>query len=128
MPGSPMALLDAADLIASVPPCDSLPAGMVAEVASAARSQRFEPGVTILAQDGPPSGALYVIGSGTAEILDAARLIDEPGVGQAFGELSLLSGARPTATVRAGPDLVCLVIDGEVARRVLSTAGGVAFV
>lgn len=123
-----MALLDAADLIASVPPFDSLPAGTLAEVAGAARSQRFEPGVTILAQDGPASDALYVIGSGTAEILDGTRLIDEPGVGQAFGELSLLSGARPTATVRAGPDLVCLVVDGEVARRVLSTAGGVAFV
>lgn len=87
-PGSPIALLDAADLIASVPPFDSLPAGTLVEVASVARSQRFEPGATILAQDGPPSDALYVIGSGTAEILEGTRLIDEPGVGQAFGELS----------------------------------------
>jgi CBS domain-containing protein len=39
-----------------------------------------------------------------------------------------VSGAPPTATVVAGDELVCLVVGGEVARRALVTAGGVAFV
>ena len=115
-------------LLREVPPFDSLPAEAFAEVANAARDERFEPGTPILAQDGRASEALYVIRSGTAEIWSGPRLIDEPGAGEVFGELSLLSGAQPTATVRAGKDLACLVIDGDVARRVLGTAGGVAFV
>ena len=77
---------------------------------------------------GPPSGALYLIVSGHAEIRDEGRIVDLPGAGEVFGELSLLSGASPTVSVIAGKDLACLTIDGEVARDVLGTAGGVAFV
>ncbi len=114
--------------LAAAPPFDALAPDDLAETAKATHEERFAPGTTILHQGGPPSPALYLIRSGHVEIRDLGRLIDQPGPGEVFGELSLLSGAEPTATVIAGDDLVCLVVDGDVARRVLGTAGGVAFV
>ena len=120
------------DLVGSLnasPPFNALVLDRVQEVARATQVERFAAGEAILRQDGgSPSPALYMIRSGHVEIWDSGRLIDQPGVGEVFGELSLLTGAPPTATVVAGDDLVCLAVRGDVAREVLGTAGGVAFV
>jgi CBS domain-containing protein len=119
------------DLIGSLrasPPFNALALDRVQEVARATRVERFAAGTTILRQGGPPSPALYLIRSGHVEIREGGRLVDQPGAGEVFGELSLLSGTSPTATVVAGEELICLTVGGEVAREVLGTAGGVAFV
>jgi CBS domain-containing protein len=110
------------------PPFDALGPEQLTRVAAATQQKRFEAGTEILGQGGPPSRALFVIREGSVDVRDADRSLDEPGPGEVFGELSLLSGSGPTATVIAGEGLVCLVVDGEVAREVLGTAGGVAFV
>ncbi len=117
-----------ADVLGSSPPFDALAPDRRVEVAKATHVERFTTGATILHQGGSASTALFVIRSGHVQIRDHNRIVDQPGPGEVFGELSLLSGAQPTATVVAGEDLVCLVVDGEVARDVLGTAGGVAFV
>lgn len=117
-----------AGMLGSSPPFDALTPDRLVEVAKATHVERFATGATILHQGGPASTALFVIRSGHVQIRDHNRIVDQPGPGEVFGELSLLSGAQPTATVVAGEDLVCLVVDGEVARHVLGTAGGVAFV
>ena len=119
------------DLVASLkasPPFDALALDRVQDVARGTRVERFAAGTTILRQGDAPSPALYLIRSGHVEIRDGGRLLDQPGAGEVFGELSLLSGTSPTATVVAGEGLVCLAVDGDVAREVLGTAGGVAFV
>jgi CBS domain-containing protein len=115
-------------VLGSSPPFDALAPDRLMEVAKATHQERFATGATILHQGGPASTALFLIRSGHVQIRDHQRLVDQPGPGEVFGELSLLSGAQPTATVVAGEDLVCLVVDGDVARHVLGTAGGVAFV
>ncbi len=56
------------------------------------------------------------------------QLVDAPGPGEVFGELSLLAGSAPTATVRASEDVECLLLDRAAASSVLGTSGGVAFV
>jgi signal-transduction protein with cAMP-binding, CBS, and nucleotidyltransferase domain len=119
------------DLVGSLnmsPPFNALSLDRVQEVARATQLERFAAGATILRQGGPPSPALYLIRSGHVEIREGGRLVDQPGAGEVFGELSLLTGAPPTATVVAGNELVCLAVGGDVAREVLGTAGGVAFV
>jgi len=115
--------------LGAAPPFDALAPDRLAAVAAATRARAFEPDVELLHQGGAPSTALYLISSGTAQVLDGEELLDAPGPGEVFGELSLLAGMGPTATVRAGPDgMTCLVVDGDVARDVLGTAGGIAFV
>jgi signal-transduction protein with cAMP-binding, CBS, and nucleotidyltransferase domain len=110
------------------PPFDALDPDRLLEVAKATRQERPTAGTELLSQGGPPSGGLYVIEVGHVQVQDGGRVLDEPGPGEVFGELSLLSGGSPTATVVASEDLVCLVVDGAVARQVLGTAGGVDFV
>ena len=110
------------------PPFDALHVDRVEEVAKATRVERFPASTTILRQGGEPSTALYLIRSGHVEIREGGRLVDQPGAGEVFGELSLLSGVPPTATVVAGEDLICLAVGGDVARQILGTAGGVTFV
>jgi len=117
-----------ADALVPTPPFDALDRDRLVEVAKATSEQRFPPGTELLRQDGPPARGLSVIRSGSVEVRDHGRVLDQPGPGEVFGELSLLSGDAPSATIVAGDDLVCLVVDGEVARQVLGTAGGVAFV
>ena len=119
---------DIARALSSSPPFDALPPETIAAVAKATRVDSFVSGTTILAQGGAPSTALYLVSAGHVEIRDGGSLIDQPGAGEVFGELSLLSGASPMVTVLAGDETVCLVVDGAVAREVLGTAGGVAFV
>ena len=119
---------DLVESLSASPPFNALATDRVREVAGATRVERFPEGATILRQGGSPSPALYVIRSGHVEIREGGRVLDHPGVGEVFGELSLLTGASPTATVVAGDDLVCLVVGGDRAREVLGTAGGVAFV
>jgi CBS domain-containing protein len=126
-PGSDQSDRFAAALRSS-PPFDSLGTEQLAEVAAATRVERPAEGTTLLSQGGGASTALFVIRSGLVRVLDGERLLDEPGPGEVFGELSLLTRGSPSATVIAGEDLECLVVDGDVARRVLSTAGGVDFV
>src|SRR5262245_58155674 len=117
-----------ADALRASPPFDALGSEQLARVAAATRRQPFEAGTGILQEGRGPSPALYVVRGGSVRVRDDDRSLDEPGPGEVFGELSLLSGSGPTATVVAGDGLVCLVVDGEVAREVLGTAGGVAFV
>src|SRR3989442_2634141 len=98
------------DLVGSLkasPLFNDLALDRVREVARAARVERFAAGATILQQAGPPSPALYMIRSGHVEIRESGRLVDQPGVGEVFGELSLLTDAPPMATVVAGDALVC---------------------
>ena len=66
--------------------------------------------------------------SGHVEIRKDGLLLDMPGPGEVFGELSLVSGGSPVATVRASEDVECLLVDRSAAELVLGTGGGVAFV
>jgi CBS domain-containing protein len=119
---------DIAATLGASPPFDALHPGTVLEVAKATTITAFPAGSTILREGGPAARQLFVIRSGHVEIWTEGRLVDQPAAGEVFGELSLLSQASPTATVVAGEDLVCFEIEGDVARAVLGTAGGISFV
>jgi zinc transporter ZupT len=71
----------------------------------------------ILFKAGDPGDALYIIARGKVEVLtdgpggvEAGRAIAQLGQGQAFGEMSLLSGGARTATIRALEDTDLLKI------------------
>lgn len=61
----------------------------------------------VLFRAGEPGDALYIVGSGSVEVLlegEPARVLAELGEGQVVGEMALLSGGERTATVRAKTD------------------------
>ena len=109
-------------------PTDELDEQQLLALAASARTARFPAGETILHQGGEPAGHLYLIRSGHVEIRVDGQLIDLPGAGEVFGELSLVAGSPPTATVRTSEDVECLLLDRAAATSVLGTAGGVSFV
>ena len=109
-------------------PIDGEDEAQLVAVAAAARAESYPVGATILQQGGEPSPNLYVIRSGYVEVRVDGQVVDRPGAGEIFGELSMLTGSPPTATVRASEAVECLVLDRADAASLLSTAGGVSFV
>ncbi len=84
--------------------------------------RRYGPGEFVLHQGGPPS-ALYVIEQGSADVL----ILDGSGVshfvcrldeGETFGEMSMLTGAAVSASVRSATLLDVLQLDAEDLRRI----------
>ena len=116
------------DLVREALPVEGLDEEQLVDVAAATVVQRFPAGTTIIHQGGAPAAGLYVIRTGHVEIRADGLLLDMPGPSEVFGELSLVSGAPPTATVRASEEVECLLIDRSAAESVLGTGSGVAFV
>lgn len=120
--------MDIPGFLASHPPFDELSPEEFERVLGALEIAHFPPGAIILEEAGEPSSHLYIVRKGVVEILDDGVVIDELGEGEVFGMWSLLGNIAPTATVRAREDTLCYLIGGEVAREILSTRAGAAFV
>ena len=95
--------MDVAAFLRQHPPFDGLDDEHLAIVARSALIEFFPAGSAILEQHGQPAAYLYVIRSGAVEILEEGRLVDLASEGEVFGELSMISGAGPSATVRSLP-------------------------
>lgn len=75
----------------------------------------FAAGETVVGQ-GDPSGPMYIIKEGQCSVLvshqgGATTEVAKLGAGQFFGEMSVLTGAPRTATVKAVSELICYEID-----------------
>ncbi len=120
--------MDVATFLRRHPPFDSLDEARFARVAGAVQIEHFPAGAVILRQSGEPARYLYILRKGAVEILDDGRVVDLLSEGEVFGAWSLLAGIGPTASVRAHEDVLCYLIEQELAEEVLGTAGGIAFV
>jgi len=83
-------------------------------LSAAARLRDFEDGATLM-QQGDVADALYIIQTGTADVVvrtrdGQERLIDTVGTGKPVGELGLLTGDRRTATIRATGPVAAIVV------------------
>ncbi len=100
-----------------------------ARLANALREQRFGAGEHIIRQDAP-GDSLFIIARGDVEVrvsVDGAhRRIATLGPGEFFGEMSLMTGERRTATCTAIGDTVCYVIDQPAFRCVLDARPSLA--
>jgi CBS domain-containing protein len=109
------------------PPFDDLTDEELSEVVRATRIEFFPQGQVILVQGGEPSRFLYVVRTGSVEVLDGDHVVDLHQEGEVFGYVSLLTGEEPALTVRAHEEAICYLIEPEVAERMLSTRHGVSF-
>jgi CBS domain-containing protein len=119
--------VDVAAFLARVPPFDICEPEQLERAARGVRIEFFPAGTTILRQGGDPAQWLYLVRRGEVDVLDDDRLLDVLGEGEAFGDLSLLTGMAPTATVRAREDALCYLVDEPTTREVLGSPAGLAF-
>jgi len=117
---------DAAETIRLLSQCEllrHLPAEDIGEILPLVRRRSLAPG-EILFRAGDQGDALYIVAKGRVEVVEAdapgAKSLAELGVGQAFGEMALLSGEPRTATIRAGIASDLLAIGREDFLRLMS--------
>lgn len=83
----------------------SLPDAELSRVAARVRVERFAPNADILIHGGAPSPGLYVIRAGNVDLLRederGVQVFDTLGVGEVFGQVSLIRNQPPIVTVRA---------------------------
>ncbi len=110
------------------PPFDALDPWMVSGIAAAAERRAFKQGDVALVEDGAPSPGLWVVVSGSMEIVHEGETIQVLEPGECFGHPSLMTGMAPAFTVRARQDSSCVLLRGDDVRRVLGTPAGAAYI
>jgi CBS domain-containing protein len=119
---------EVADFLRHHPPFDALSAADVQRLAAAAEVEFHEAGVTVFPQGAEPVGHLRVVRSGAIELVHDGRPLDLVGVGELFGQASMLSGLPTGFTARAEVDTVCYRIAADVARDLLGRPEALPFV
>jgi CRP-like cAMP-binding protein len=111
--GERLALLSQCDLLRHLAAEDIEP------LLERVREREVKAGETVFHQ-GDAGDALYIVASGSVEVLNDQRTLAELSNGQAFGEMALLSGGARTATVRAKTDSHLLAISKDDFDRLLA--------
>lgn len=114
--------------LAGHPPFDTLAPEQLHEVVVQATLHEQAPGDLILVEDGPPSTGMWVVVTGSMDVLHSGEVVQVLAPGECFGHPSLLTGMAPAFTVRARESSTCLMFPPAVARRMLATEAGVAWV
>jgi CBS domain-containing protein len=114
--------------LATAPPFDSLDPTEIRELAGRAAEHSFAYGEVALVEDGVPADGLYLICTGSMELVHDGEVIQVLEPGECFGHPSLLSGMAPAFTVRAREASTCAVFDSADARRVLGRDAGTSYV
>ena len=94
------------DFFGRQPPFDRLDVEDLERLARVVEVEFFAPGAVIV-----PGGAvlehLFVVRKGAVNIIDRGSVVDELGVGDSFGHLSLLSGLAAAHSVVAATETLC---------------------
>jgi len=84
----------------------------IEEIIATSEVQRFPAGTEIITE-GAVDSAFYLLVRGTAEVLKGTQPLSTLDRGDGFGEISLISAMRRSATVRALTDVKVLKINAE---------------
>jgi CBS domain-containing protein len=109
-------------------PFDGLPEDQLRDVAAQAVVHEQPAGSVLLVEDGPPAAGLWVVLAGSMDLVHEGEVIQVLEPGECFGHPSLLTGMSPAFTVRAREPASCALIEAGVARGLLATESGVAYV
>jgi CBS domain-containing protein len=110
------------------PPFDGLPAGELEDAERAMLEREYAEGEVILVEDGTPARYVFVVRRGAVELVHENEVIDVLAPGEVFGHPSLLSGMAPAFDVRAREPTACILLEADLARRLLGSPAGVEFV
>jgi CBS domain-containing protein len=114
--------------LAGLPPFDALDAETLGALAVRAELVRFAPGDLVLVEDGPPARGLFVVRSGSLDLIHEGEVIQVIEPGECVGHPSLLTGLAPAFSVRAREPSECVVLSAEDGRRVFSTPAAAQYI
>src|SRR5437763_10268707 len=101
--------------LARQPPFDGIEIGELRVLARDAAQQTYDRGAAVLVEDGPPAAGLWVILSGSMDLVHEGEVIQVLEPGESFGHPSLLTGLAPAFTVRAREPSVCAFLERATA-------------
>ncbi len=113
------------DFLAKQPPFDALPTDDIERLASKVEVEYFGLGTVIVTAGSEPLDHIYMVRTGSVEVLDRGNLVDLLGPGDAFGHISLLTGLPPQFSVRAAEDTLCYRLPDP--RSIVQDASALAF-
>ena len=119
---------DVADFLGSRPPFDTLGADELARVAAVTETEVSPKGKTIFPQGAGPVEYLWMVRSGSVEVIHDGRVLDLLGPGELFGHASMISGLPTGFEARAAEDTVCYRIPADVMRPLLARPDVLRFV
>ena len=96
-------------VLARYPPFDRIEADELRAALTDARELEFGHGDPVLVEDGDPASGLWVILSGSMDLVHDGEVIQVLEPGECFGHPSLLTGMAPAFTVRAREPSRCLL-------------------
>jgi CBS domain-containing protein len=99
-----------ADFLGRQAPYDSLDSADLERLAQHVEVEYFARGALIVDADAGPLDRLYIVRTGSVEVVDRGRVVDLLGPGDTFGHVSLLSGIPPALTVRAAEETLCYLL------------------
>jgi CBS domain-containing protein len=114
--------------LARYSPFDALDPGELRELAAGAQQRAYKTGDSVLVEDGLPTPGLWVILTGSMDIVHGGEPIQVLEPGECFGHPSLLTGMAPAFTVRAREPSTCALFGADAGRRILGTGAGAAYV
>jgi CBS domain-containing protein len=119
--------VDIPSFLRACPPFDELEEDVLARVVRATSIEFFPAAQPILAQGGEPARFLYVVRTGSVEVLDGDQVVDLHQEGEVFGFVSLLTGEPPALGARAAEETICYLIEASTAESILATRTGASF-
>lgn len=95
------------DFLAKQSPFDALTADDIERLASKVEVEYFANGTVIVSAGSAPLDHIYIVRTGSVEVLDRGNVIDQLAPGDAFGHISVLTGLPPQYSVRAAEETLC---------------------
>lgn len=114
--------------LARYPPFDGIEPAALQTLAADAEQHSYEPGDDVLIEDGLPTPGLWVLLTGSMDLLHEGEVIQVLEPGECFGHPSMLTGLPPAYTVRAREPSTCALLSESAGRAVMGTEAGVEYV
>jgi CBS domain-containing protein len=119
---------DIAGFLGSHPPFDAVDAGELARIGAVTQTEVTPHGAAIFAQGAGPVESVWVVRSGSVEVIHDGRVLDLLGPGELFGHASMISGLPTGFEARGAEDTVCYRIPADVIRPLLARPDVLQFV
>src|SRR5262249_25610393 len=117
-----------AEFLSHQPPFDAVGEDERRAAAEAAELLTYPAGTPALIEDADPSVGMFVVRTGSMDLIHGDQLVDVLEPGECFGHPSMLTGMAPAFSIVAREDSSALLVPRDEALAVLEHPAGVEFV